>query len=249
MNMPICRLHACVPALLAMSLFVGSFPGRAETPGPWSMTAYLQQSWPKQTETNRQIRDINTTFGATFKTWDDIPNLNLGMQVFRDLGPQWKVGIGVDYSRGKVSGASTVDTVAGQAALTFEQKYTVYADLLALLQYRPLGGAGRWVPFLIAGAGMAYEQDRTSLVLRNLFVDESLQVSNRGWLPILTVGAGVDVALTEQRTWFLEAGASYSWSRLRHSVPASGSLAPSPAVTADTDSTGPNVWMGVGRRF
>jgi opacity protein-like surface antigen len=213
------------------------------------MTAYLQQSWPKQTETNRQIREINTSFGATFKTWDDIPNLNLGTQVFRDLDPHWKVGIGVDYSRGRVSGATTVDTLAGPATLDFEQKYTVYADLLALLQYRPLGNSGRWVPFVIAGAGMAYEEDRTSLVLRNNSVDESLLVNNSGWLPILTVGVGVDVALTEQRIWFLEAGASYSWSRLKHSAPASGSLAPSPTVIADTDSTGPNVWMGVGRRF
>jgi hypothetical protein len=32
-------------------------------------------------------------------------------------------------------------------------------------------------------------------------------------------------------------------------LPARGSLAPAPEVLADTDSTGPNYWLGVGRRF
>ena len=217
--------------------------------GPWSMTIYLQQSWPKQTETNRQIKEINSTFGSTFKTWDDVANLNLGLQVFRELNPKWKLGIGLDYSRGKISGASTVDTIAGPATLAFKQEYSIYADLFALAQYRPLGSAGRWVPFLLGGVGVAYEKDQTLLTLNNSLLDEALRVDNSGWFPILTFGVGLDAYLTDRRTWYAEAGLSYSWARLKHSAPASGSLAPSPTVTADTDSTGPNIWLGVGRRF
>ena len=218
--------------------------------GPWSATVYLQQSWPKQTEANRQIKqDINGTFGTRFDTWDDVANLNLGVQVFRDLSPRWKVGLEFDYSAGRIHGAETVDTPAGPATLAFEQTYSVYADLLAVVHFRPLGNTGRWVPFLIGGAGLAYEKDRTRLTLRNAFLDEGLQVDNDGWFPMVTVGVGLDVYLTERRTWYAEAGASYSWARLKHTAPASGSLAPGPTVTADTDSTGPNVWLGIGRRF
>ncbi|MCE1203593.1 MAG: hypothetical protein LWW79_03195 [Holophagaceae bacterium] len=220
-----------------------------EASSPWSMTAYLQQSWPKQTETNRQIREINTAFGASFRTWDDVPNLNLGLHVFRELNPRWKLGLGLDYSRGKVDGAATVATHAGPATLSFKQEYSIYADLFLLAQYRPMGSNRRWVPFLLGGFGLAYERDQTRLVLRNSLLDESLRVDNSGWFPIATLGVGVDAYLTSRRTWYAEAGLSYSWARLRHSVPAAGSLAPSPAVTADTDSTGPNVWLGVGRRF
>ncbi|HEX7552404.1 MAG TPA: hypothetical protein VF378_02540 [Geothrix sp.] len=245
MKMP----RACLRLFMA-ALLLGGLPAWAqEASKPWTATVYLQQSWPKQTEANRQIKDINAGFGSDFKTWDDVANLNLGLQVFRDLDARWKVGLEVDYSRGRISGAQTVDTLAGPATLAFEQKYTIYADLMLVAQFRPWGREGRWIPFLMAGLGLAYDRDRTLLTLRNDLLDETLaQVDNSGWFPILTAGAGVDVFLSERRTWYAEAGLSYSWARLKHQVPASGSMV-QPQVTADTDSTGPNVWLGVGRRF
>lgn len=249
MTTPSARLRLPASGLLAAGLLLTGAPARAQAPGPWTATVYLQQSWPKQTETNRQIKDINAALGASFKTWDDVANLNLGVQAFRDLDPRWKVGLELDYSRGKIDGTALVDTPADPANLSFEQKYTVYADLLALVQFRPLGAGGRWIPFLQGGLGVAYEKDRTTLTLRNPYLDETLlHVDNDGWFPMFTVGAGVDVYLSEKRTWYAEAGVSYTWARLKHDVAASGSLAP-PTVTADTDSTGPNVWLGVGRRF
>ena len=241
--------------LLRLSAFActwaAAFPAQAQAaPGPWSATAYVQQSWPKQTETNRQIRqDINGTFGSHFKTWDDVANLNLGVQLFRDLTSRWKAGLELDYSSGQIQGAETIDTLAGPATLSFEQKYSTYADLLAVAHYRPLGDQGRWIPFAVAGAGLAYEKDTTRLSLRNAFLDEGLQVDNSGWFPMFTLGIGLDVYLSGRRTWYAEVGASYSWARLKHTATATGTLAPAPAVTADTDSTGPNVWLGVGRRF
>jgi opacity protein-like surface antigen len=245
MKMP----HACF-RLLSAGLLLGGLPAwTQETPKPWSATLYLQQSWPKQTEANGQIKAINAAFGSSFNTWDDVANLNLGVQVFRDLDAFWKVGLELDYSRGRINGAQTVDTLAGPATLSFEQKYTIYADLMVMAQYSPWGGQGRWIPFLSVGLGLAYDKDRTLLTLRNDLLDETLaQVDNSGWFPILTAGAGVDVFLTERRTWYAEAGLSYSWARLKHQVPASGALV-QPQVTADTDSSGPNVWLGVGRRF
>jgi opacity protein-like surface antigen len=236
--------------LFSVGLLLGGLPAWSqEAPKPWSATFYLQQSWPKQTEANRQIKDINAAFGSGFKTWEDVANLNLGLLVFRDLDARWKLGLEVDYSRGRISGAQTVDTMAGPATLAFEQKYTVYADLLVVAQYNPRGRQGRWIPFLSVGLGVAYDKDRTLLTLRNDLLDVTLaQVDNSGWFPILTLGGGVDVHLTERRTWYAEAGLSNSWARLKHQVAASGSLLP-PLVTADTDSTGPNVWLGVGRRF
>lgn len=240
------RLLSILP--LASGLLLESLPAHAQA-SPWSMTVYVQQSWPKQTETNRQIKEINATFGSDFKTWDDVANLNLGVQAFRDLDPRWKVGVEFDYSRGKISGSTTIDTLVGPANLAFEQKYSVYADLIALVQFRPLGAGGRWVPFLQAGLGYAYEKDQTRLTLRNHLIDDALQVENSGWFPMLTAGAGVDLYLNARRSWYAEFGISYSWARLKHSVPATGSLAPSSSVTADTDSTGPNVWLGVGWRF
>ncbi|HEY3400792.1 MAG TPA: hypothetical protein VGK03_09195 [Geothrix sp.] len=243
------RLRLPASGLLAAGLFLGGATARAQEANPWTATAYLQQSWPKQTETNRQIKDINAALGSSFKTWDDVANLNLGVQVFRDLDPRWKVGLELDYSRGKIDGTATMDTLAGPATLAFEQKYSVYADLLVLVQFRPLGANRRWIPFLQAGLGLAYEKDRTLLTLRNDFLDETLvHVDNDGWFPMFTAGAGVDVYFSDKRTWYVEAGVSYSWARLKHDVSASGALVP-PTVTADTDSTGPNVWLGIGRRF
>lgn len=142
-----------------------------------------------------------------------------------------------------------MDTPAGPATLAFEQKYAVYADLLAMVKFRPLGANRRWSPFILAGLGLAYEKDRTLLTLRNDMQDETLvHVDNSGWFPMLTAGAGADVYFSDKRSWYAEMGVSYSWARLKHDVSASGSMAP-PTVRADTDSTGPNVWLGLGRRF
>jgi opacity protein-like surface antigen len=234
--------------LVALAGSPVALQAQAADPG-WSALVFLQQSWPKQTETNRQIREINQTFGSGFQTWEDVANLNLGMQLVRQVHPRWRLGGQVDYSQGRIHGAQSVDTLAGPAALAFEQKYTIYADAIGLAQYLPLGSTGRWIPFLQAGVGLAYERDRTRLTLKNAFLDETLAVDNSGWFPLYTVGLGVDGFLTEHRRWFAEAGVSYTWSRLRHTAPATGTLAPSPTVTADTDSTGLNLWLGLGRRF
>jgi hypothetical protein len=252
------KLSSSCLRLLAAGMFLCGLSARAQdTQKPWSMTVYLQQSWPKQTETNNQIKQINAAFGSSFKTWDDVANLNLGVQVFRDLDPRWKVGIELDYSQGKISGTHPVEVavdpgppvVTMPATLSFEQKYTMYMDILAVVQYRPLGAKGRWVPFLQAGLGMAYEKDQTLLTVSNdLFSETLVQVNNDGWFPMLTAGVGVDYYFSEARTWYGELGVSYSWARLKHEVPASGSMVP-PTVTADTDSTGPNLWLGIGWRF
>ncbi|HJV49071.1 MAG TPA: hypothetical protein VJ549_07330 [Geothrix sp.] len=249
------RLRLPASGLFAAGLLLGSPLAAQEAPTFWSATAYLQQSWPKQTETNRQIKEINAALGSSFQTWDDVTNLNLGVQAFRDLDPHWKVGLEWDVSKGRIHGTSTATlvTIAPQDPVTyaFEQKYSLYTDLLAVAQYRPLGTQPRWTPFLLLGLGVAYEEDRTTLTMQsnNPLLNGSLvQVDNHGWFPMLTAGVGVDVYFTERRAWYAEAGASYSWARLKHDVSASGSMVPS-TVRADTDSTGPNVWLGLGRRF
>jgi hypothetical protein len=78
---------------------------------------------------------------------------------------------------------------------------------------------------------------------------ELLRVDSKGWFPMATLGLGVDAYLTERRDWYAELGLSYSWVRAKRDVPATGLLAPGPTVRADTDSTGPNLWLGLGRRF
>ena len=54
---------------------------------------------------------------------------------------------------------------------------------------------------------------------------------------------------TRSRTTFLQVGTAYFWGRLEEEAAAQGSLAPAPQVTADTDSTGPNYWIGLSWRL
>ena len=105
------------------------------------------------------------------------------------------------------------------------------------------------VPFLYGGGGFGYEKDRTTLALANDYVAQALVVDNDGWFPTFSAGIGADVPLAAASPWYVEVGAAYVWARMTHTVPASGALAPAPRVTADTDFTGPNVWIGVGKRF
>jgi opacity protein-like surface antigen len=217
--------------------------------GNSSFTFYVQQSFPKQTRTNDQIKQINGMFGVHFDTWDDVANLSIGGQYFRKVDPNWQVGVEVDYSRGSISGRADVPTEAGEAGLRFEQKYSVYSDLLAVAHYLPCRTCERWTPFIYGGVGIGYEKDTTTLALRNAYIDEGLRVDNDGWFPVYTVGVGLDVYLSRARTLYVEAGGAYYWGRLTHKVKAEGALAPAPEVLADNDTTGPNIWVGIGWRF
>jgi opacity protein-like surface antigen len=239
---------ALAGALVSLLALASSSALVAQEPG-WSVSVYAQESFPKQTRTNAQIDQINAMFGTGFDTWDDIHNLSLGAKLFRRVAPRWWLGLEADWSAGAIDGKATVDTLAGPATLKFEQRYSVYADLMAAAHFLPCPDCRRFEPFVLMGAGVAYEKDRTTLTLRNEYLDEGLSVDNDGWFPVATAGLGAQIPLTARRNVALEVGVAYFWGRLEHKVPANGSLAPAPEVTADTDSTGPNYWLGVSWRF
>lgn len=240
----------CFATSTLVILLFGAAPAPADADsGGGSLTVYLQQAFPKQTRTNAQIEEINAIFGADFDTWDDIANLSLGAKLFRRVDPAWLVGVEVDYSAGGLEGKTTIPTEAGPARLAFEQTYSIFTNVMAAAHYFPCSRCTRVEPFVLMGLGIGYEKDRTKLTLRNDYLDEGLFVDNDGYFPVGTAGIGVEITLSADRSWFLEAGGAYYWGRLEHHVPASGSLAPAPEVLADSDTTGPNYWLGVGYRF
>lgn len=240
------RPRAAALALAALPLLLVAAPGVAAAAG--STTLLVQWSFPKQTRTNAQIESINAAFGSDFDTWDDVANLSLGWKLFHDLRPWVRVGVELDASRGGIDGAATVATEAGPARLSFDQSYDVFADAMAVAHFLPCPTCRRAVPFVLAGAGVGYEKDTTTLTLRNDYLDLGLRVDNDGWFPVATAGVGLEIPFGAS-PWGLELGVAYYWGRLEHRVPAEGALAPAPEVLADTDSTGPNVWAGVTRRF
>ena len=238
----------CIWALL-LSLAAAAAPARAaDDAHPFYVTVYLQDAWPKQSVTNAQIQQINAMFGTRFDV-SDVANLSVGAQLFRKVSPRWKLGVQVDYSQGSIKGHATVATEAGPARLAFEQRYSTYADLYLVAHYLPCPSCTRVVPFLYGGGGFGYEKDRTTLSLTNDYVDQGLLVDNDGWFPTFSAGLGADIPFSGTSPWYVEVGAAYVWARMTHTVPASGALAPAPQVTADTDFTGPNVWLGLGMRF
>ena len=241
------RLAVALAAVVSLVLVAGASAQTADK--DWYLTVYLQQSFPKQTNTNQQIEQINQMFGADFDTWDDVANLNLGMQLFLKLSPSWKVGFQLDYSSGAIDGTATVDTEAGPATLTFKQEYSIYADVYAVAHYLPCPTCQNFVPFILGGVGVAYEEDTTNLTLRNDYIDEYLLVENDGFFPSYTAGLGFDWYIGPERAWYVIVGGAYVWSRMENTVPAQGGLAPAPEVEADTDLSGPNYWIGIGRRF
>ena len=249
------RLH--LPRSLALPIAAAAvvalaLPGAAAQAQPaqdWSLVVYLQQAFPKQTNTNKQIEYINDTFGVDFDTWDDIANLSLGAKLFKHVSPHWQLGLEVDYSRGGIDGAADVPTEAGPARLKFEQTYSIYADLLAVAHYLPCTSCTSVVPFVLGGVGVGYEKDTTTLTLRNEYIDQWLRIENDGSFPVYTLGVGFNFFFGVEQTWYLEAGGAYYWGRLKHDVPAEGPLAPAPEMEADNDTTGPNYWLGIGKRW
>jgi hypothetical protein len=237
------------PRRAAAAAFVTILLAGPAARAEWTLDLYLQEAFPKQTRTNEQIAEINRTFGVDFDDWDDVHNLSLGAQLLRDVGPRWRVGLELDYSQGEVSGVETVESPAGPARLEFEQRYSSFADLLAAAHFRICPTCGRAEPFVLLAGGVAYEKDHTTLRLTNDFLDEGLRADHDGFYPVATAGLGVDVPLGAARRSFLQVGVAYFWGRLEETVPLEGSLAPSATTIADTDSTGPNYWIGFARRF
>lgn len=236
--------HAARLACLALVAAAGT-----ATAQEWSMSFYIQQAFPKQTNTNKQIEAINAAFGSDFDTWDDVANLSIGTQLYRRFSDVLLLGGEFDYSAGSLDGEATVETEAGPAQLAFEQRYSVFANLMFAAKYLPCRSCSTVVPFAYGALGVAYEKDRTTLTLRNEYVDQGLRVDNDGWFPAYTAGIGLDLFPFANKAWYLEVGTAYYWGRLKHSVAASGELAPAPEVEADTDSTGPNYWLGFGVKF
>jgi len=235
--------------LVVLALLLAAVAPAAEPGSPWYFTLYFQQSFPKQTVTNNQIQQINQMFGVNFDDWSDVANLSIGAQLFKRVSPYWKVGLQLDYSAGAIEGDATIDTEAGPATLSFEQRYDTYFDLYVVTHFLPCPSCTSVVPFIYGGIGYGYEKDRTTLTLKNEFLDEGLKVENDGWFPTFSAGVGIDVPLSSKDTWYLELGGAYVWARMTNTVPATGSLAPAPEVTADTDFTGPNYWIGIGLKF
>ncbi|MDR3673651.1 MAG: hypothetical protein P4L36_22600 [Holophaga sp.] len=221
----------------------------------WSIAGYLQQGWPKNTNTNRQIHDdINTPFGTHFETWKDVPNVNLGILALRKVAPKWKVGLEGDWSSGSIGGTQTAqDFGYGPGSIYLKEKYQTYADLQVLVQMRPFGEEGRVVPFLSAAGGLAYDNDSTTIKFISSAgggTTDLLRVTNHGFFPILNLGIGMDIFLSARRAWFVETQLAYTWARLSRNAPASGPGANGqPTVRDDTDDTGPNILLGIGRRF
>lgn len=239
---PLVILSAALLAALAPTAQAGPAGSR-------EFAVYVQQAWPKQTTTNRQIRDINRTLGTGFEDWGDIPNLSVGAQAWWPVATGLQLGAQVDFGAGAIEGAERVPTEAGIAKATFEQRYDIYADLYGVAKWKPWADLERLQPFLYGGIGVAYESDTTTLRLRNDLIDSRLRVKNDGWFPTYTAGFGVDIPFTATRHWHFEVGVAYVWARMKHHVPATGDLAPAPEVVADTDLTGPNYWLGFGRSF
>lgn len=245
---PGASVRAAWPCSVALFSVLALLAAAAQAEPP-AFTLYLQQAWPRQSLTNSQIRQINDTFGTHFDDWSDVANLSLGGQLLWQVRPTWKVGVQVDYGSGAIDGNAQVMTEAGPARLEFEQRYDVYVDVMAVAQWRPALSSPRVQPFLYGGLGAAYESDTTTLKLHNDFIASGLRVENDGWFPAYTAGAGLDVPFGSGSQWYVEFGAAYMWARMTNHVPAQGDLAPAATVTADTDLTGPNVWLGIGCRF
>lgn len=224
-------------------------PVAAEEAASHEFTFYVQQAWPQQTRANRQIQQINRTFGTDFDDWGDVANLSIGAQLWWSVAPAWEVGVQVDYGSGAIDGREQVPTEAGPAKLSFEQRYHIYADVYGVTKWCPTPKATAVRPFLYAGIGLAYESDTTTLKLRNDVIDSRLRVDNDGWFPTYTAGALVDVPFGAEKRWYAELGVGYVWARMTNKVPVEGDLAPSPTVVADTELTGPNWWLGLGRYF
>jgi hypothetical protein len=237
--------------IAALTALYMATPAMAQTNAPdtsnWNVVGYFQQSFPKQTKTNDQIDDLNSQFGTGFPTWDDTLNGNIGVFVLRTITRKLSAGVQFDYSAGRIGGREVVVTDLGDADIEFEQRYHHYIDLMGAVRYNFREDGNRLVPFLYGAAGVAHERDTSQLTIRNQFLDENLSVENSMAMPLGSVGAGVDLMF--ENGFFIEGMGSYTWGNKTKVVRAQGSLRSGDTIEANSQLTGPNYSIGVGKTF
>lgn len=92
--------HAFWTCLLPVKVLVPLLAGAEDTR---SFSFYVQQAWPQQSVTKRQLQDINRMFGTNFDDWSDVPDLSLGPQLSWRVAPRDRLSVQVDHGSGSIS--------------------------------------------------------------------------------------------------------------------------------------------------
>ena len=218
--------------------------------GPLSLVGYVQYSQPAQTETNRQIADINMQLGTHLRDWHSVSSFNAGFMALWQMGDHWRVGPEVDLGFGGLKDSGVTETLYGPANASFEQEYSPYLDVLAVGQFHALPGKSI-DPFVVVGVGGAYDRDVTKLTVSNDLFKQEFRVPNRSLMPLFTAGVGADVRLANST--FVELAAGYTYAMSTNTRDAEGDLLPpGSTVRVVNDLRGPYASIGlrvdVGRR-
>jgi hypothetical protein len=228
---------------LAMPLMV-----KAQDKDRKEAVVYIQQTWPAQTSTNKQISDISSMLQTEpgLKDWSDKMNLNIGGDIRSPIGKGFYFGGRFDYSTGKIKQTVDAQTPYGPSKLHFNQEFSYYLDALAIVKKN--FGNGRIKPFLLAGTGFFASKDNTLVDLEGL---GDFSVSNKSFAPTSLVEGGIDVNMGKR--FFFETAGGYQWGHFSKEQPATGTLAPIFAPTgrvpADNNINGPFYRVGAGLRF
>jgi len=200
---------------------------------------------PKQTNTNKQIEQINDMFGVNFDTWT---TSRTSVSVASILAGLSEVE-GGHRNRLQPRGIDDEATVETEAVRdpAFEQTYSVYTTSSS----RPLSACPTCrvvVPFCVGGIGVAYEKDTTSCRSETNTSTSTCRSTTTGSSDVHRRDRNRQlrvryVQLVPGARSVLRPGPSSTNGR-------GGGLARAPPeVRADQDSTGPSWWIGVGKRF
>ncbi len=184
--------------------------------------------YPKLTNANHMIRDINTMTGSSLRDWDTIWVESIDIVLWKDLSKYFKTDFAVAYSSGSLLSSSTGFRGMPMAVgIRMRQRYSALA-MWTNLYFYPLTTNCRdeyrsgllLEPFVAAGLGYTYFRSESVFKLRkqNLLYDRvRVNWNDSEWGCKLMVGFNLNLGKINPRLekWLITVSAFQVWNRLK----------------------------------
>ncbi len=188
----------------------------------------ISNAYPKLTNANHMIEDVNKTAGSSLRDWDTIDIFTLDVVLWKDLSKYFKTDFAVSVSTGSlVSSSNGFNGTPLDMGIRMRQRYstiefwTNFYYYPFTTDYRDEYRSGHIIePFIAAGIGYTFFRSESVFKIRkgNLLYNRIRNNWNKGeWAYKMMTGFNVNLGnvTPELDRWVITCSAFYIWNRLK----------------------------------
>ena len=228
------KLILCAGSLgLAASIYAGNLIDK--------VLVYLHPTWPKLTQSDKEIEKINQQLGTDFTKWGDVFKATAGVELRKKLNDKFDLGINVfEYSRGKID--ETEPFIYGSAHLIQKREYFGFGPNL----YYNFSRGKTINPFIGLGVSANHLKSSVKMTLEG-YLNEHSTAELSDWSPGATISAGANLRLNKHLEF--TGWVNYTWGKFKKDITVHDNLVGEYKLHSVVDITGPGVLLGLNYVF